>query len=675
MPVFVRLCYRKIAGMLSFNMDSNAIHSEGLAARLEAIFPRWRGRPDSEHEQAVIRLIVGGIAALYLFWVLLSPEKSNVKFEALLTITLFFIFAVSIVAWLFVNPKISKPRRLLGIFADMAGTTMALYFTGKMATPVFVIYLWVTFGNGFRFGKPYLYISMAMSILGYSLVIYTSPYWYVSPQVTYGLLIGLFVLPLYVSALLGRLTSAMDRLERANEAKSNFLAVMSHEIRTPLSGILGLINLIKHTRLNPKQSHYVQLIERSSDWLYRVISDGLDFSKIEADELIISTEAFSPAQILADLDSFYQEIALDKGIRFSSTIDPDLPKCVSGDKEKLTQVLNNLLTNAFKFTEGGEVNLGVRLRHTDENRAKISFTISDTGVGISSEEQQHIFKPFRQADSSTTRKFGGTGLGLAIADRIVRLMGGAIAVESAKGKGTTFQFILSLPLAVFLDSTVAEEGRADLPPMWEKTPRVLLVEDHEINREVLQQLLSVAGCDVTVAHNGRQAIDSVWDHDWDLIFMDCQMPVVDGYEATRQIRLQQQASLKAALPIIALTAHVTVADRNKCLGAGMSDYLGKPCTLSDLILTLKKWLPELLLEGKQTPRHTLNEENSVEPETIETERAGALRRQEIHDLRNFYTKIIGSAELAQLKCDSPDEVRKYMDMILKATRKEIKRLR
>lgn len=655
--------------------DGNTLHSGGLAARLETMFPRWQGRLDSEHEQAVIRLLVGGIASFYLIWVLLKPEWSSVRMEALLTITFFFGFAVFIVAWLFIDPGVSTPRRLLGIVTDMAGTTLALYFTGKMAAPIFIVYLWVTFGNGFRFGKPYLYISMAMSVFGYSLVIYTSPNWFVSDQVTYGLLIGLLVLPLYVSALLGRLTSTMEGLERANRAKSNFLAVMSHEIRTPLSGILGLIKLIKHTRLTEKQDHYVQLIERSSDWLYRVISDGLDFSKIEADELIVDISPFSPRLMLDDLDSLYQEIAKEKNIRFTSEFDPDLPACLAGDKAKLTQVVNNLLTNAFKFTEEGEVRFEARLCHADEANATISFTIADTGVGISSEEQLHIFKPFRQADSSTSRKFGGTGLGLAIADRIIRLMGGEISLESARGQGTTFQFMLTFPQAVFLDCSATEEIGSDLPPVWQKTPQVLLVEDHEVNREVLQQLLHVAGCEVAVARNGKQAVDSVKKHNWDLVFMDCQMPELDGYEATRRIRLEQRSSVPAVLPIIALTAHVTVADKNKCLAAGMSDYLGKPCTLSELITVLKKWLPDLFSEVTSHRHHTLVEVEKTHHEPIEIDEAETLRRQEVHDLRNFYTKIIGSAELAQLKCDAPDEVRKYMDMILKETRKEIKRIK
>lgn len=664
----------KSIGSDQMPIKKDELQKEGLTTLLESAIPRWRGRADSEHEQAIIRLIIGTIASIYLIYVIITQGRNIFSDAAFYTILAFFFGAGIIVTWLYISPEISPPRRLFGAVIDITGSTVVLYLHGNLAAPLFIVYLWVTFGNGFRFGKKYLYFSMTLSIIGYGWVIWTSPNWSISPQLTYGLFVGLVLLPMYVAALLGRLTRTMNRLEKANNAKSTFLATMSHEIRTPLSGILGLISLFKKTGLNDSQSHYLQLIEKSSDWLHRVISDGLDFSKMEADELIIDLSPFSLQQALNDLVSFYKGVAAVKGIQLQSSIDPTLPICVAGDRSKLIQVLNNLLANACKFTERGEVGLLVEVVSANDTGVTVTFTISDTGVGITKEEMHHIFQPFRQADSSTARKFGGTGLGLAIADRIVRLMGGTIAVDSRKDKGTIFHFTLAFPLAVFLSETDSYETAGDRPPLWLRPPRVLLVEDHEINQEVLQQLFEVAGCVVSVATDGQQAIELSSRERWDLIFMDCQMPVVDGYEATRQIRVNK-SSLNSATPIIALTAHVTVADKNRCLAAGMSDYLGKPCTLADITLMLKKWLNTLLGEDSQPDTTSQLTGNKAAEEVVEQTLKKTERRQELHHLRNYFTKIIGSAELALLKFDSSEEVRKYLEMILQESRKESDRLK
>lgn len=655
-------------------MDQDALLREGLTVRIEKAVPRWRGRPDSEHEQAVIRLIVGIVAATYILSAIVGQGRNIFAESTFYVILAFFLSAGFIILWLFIDPTLSIPRRLLGAVTDITASTMALYLNGNLAAPLFIVYLWVIFGNGFRFGKSYLYFSMVLSVIGYGWVIVFSPYWHVSPQVTYGLLAGLIVLPMYVAALLGRLTRVLERLARANNAKSTFLAVMSHEIRTPLSGILGVISLFRNTALNEKQNHYLQLIEKSSDWLHRVISDGLDFSKVEADELIIEISPFSLQQVVSDLAALYQEVAEAKGIRFRSQIDPKLPACIAGDKAKLTQVLNNLLANACKFTENGEVSLQVDLAAADEACATVIFTVSDTGVGLTEEEAAYIFMPFRQADASTARKFGGTGLGLTIADRVVRMMGGVITVDSEKDNGAVFQFSLTFPRAVFLNSAESTEDSGGSPPRWSRPPRVLLVEDHEVNQEVIQQLLEIAGCEVKVAADGLRAIEFAGDSAWDLVFMDCQMPVVDGYEATRQIR-SVASSRNKDVPIVALTAHVTVADRNRCLAAGMSDYLGKPCSLAEILTMLKKWLPALLTGLPTVAGEVRLGETTGADETVAPSDHDARRRQEIHDLRNFITKIIGSAELALLKFDSPEEVRKYLEIILRETRKESARLR
>ncbi len=641
------------------HINSELSTSGGFGGLLERCVPPWKGRRDSEHEQAVIRILVGALAAGYLFYLMLGGKSApEILVPTTLTITGFFIAAACIVGWLCFDPGKSIKRRIVGCCVDMGAVTTALYLNGNLAAPLFVVYLWVTFGNGFRFGRPYLFFSMVLSLLGYCFVLSSTDLWRTMPYVGAGLLVGMVMLPLYVASLLGRLTAALERAEAASRAKSTFLATMSHEIRTPLNGLIGIGDLLSRTRLDRQQKHYMTLLNRSSEWLLRTISDGLDFTKIEAGELVMEALPVNLKEGLANLSEVYTEVARGKPIRFIHRIDEQIPPAVECDQFRLFQVLNNLLTNAFKFTERGEVCLSVTIGMKTEERLLLDFSVGDTGTGIAPEELNDIFQPFHQAGTSTARNHGGTGLGLAIASRIVELMGGAVHVESTLNEGSVFSFRLALKVGGEAHVPSAVKGSPGI--QWHRQPVVLLVEDTDINREVAVNFLEQFGCRVCTRTDGTGALEAVEEEKFDLILMDCQMPVMDGYEATR--RIKKMGGRIAEIPIVALTAHITAEDREKCFAAGMLDYMGKPFRGAELEMLLSRRLSDLVagFEGKSEYPAGDNPLPPAAPPVDEE------RRRALHDLRNCLGAIVGNTELALLDWDDAEGAEPLLREILNA---------
>ncbi|MDH4191158.1 MAG: ATP-binding protein [Betaproteobacteria bacterium] len=383
------------------------------------------------------------------------------------------------------------------------------------------------------------------------------------------------------------LAQAKARAEAASVAKTQFLANMSHEIRTPMTGVLGALGLVSSDELSPQQRELVEIATSSSEALLTVLNEVLDFAKIEAGNLELVNEPLRIHAVVASTIKLFAPLAQRRGLTLTSDIDPAVPIRVEGDAARIRQVLMNLVGNAVKFTEHGAITVRVHRAAEATTATTVVFEVTDTGIGIPAEALPELFAPFHQVDTSDGRRFGGTGLGLVISKRLVDAMGGGISVESEPGRGSTFRVALPLTeIAGEAESTTVAAARAEL------AGRVLLVEDNAINRETVHAMLRALGIGVVAAEHGQEALERLAGESFDLILMDCQMPVMDGFSATREIRERERARLAPRTPIIAVTAHALGDDSERCLQAGMDAYLAKPFTRDQLREAITPWLAD-----------------------------------------------------------------------------------
>ncbi len=419
---------------------------------------------------------------------------------------------------------------------------------------------------------------------------------------------------------------ALRQAELSNQAKTQFLANMSHEIRTPLNGVVGMIELMQTTQMSEAQRSYTELASQSSQALLRLIDDILDLSRIEAGRLTLEKAPFHLPALVQDLRVQFAEQARAKGLTLSVSVPDDLNVVLIGDKHRLLQVLGNLVGNAVKFTQHGSIAVALSRAEQQDKMLTVRFEVTDTGIGVPDDKHDLVFEAFSQADASMTRRFGGTGLGLSIARQLCRMMDGEIGLDSKAGVGSTFWFTVRMEIGDTIPmpaepvaqphriapppsvptpaappspvrsadvgvSAVAREFQAALQAAGHSKARILLVEDNPANMRVTTALLEILGCSVVPAFNGLEAVEAYRKGTFDLVLMDCQMPEMDGYEATRTIR-QLEPTLNRRTPIVALTAHAMAGSRETSLAAGMDDQLTKPLTMAALTAKLTEWLTQ-----------------------------------------------------------------------------------
>ena len=441
---------------------------------LERLRARLAARPDTEHEQAFVRLLNS-----LLFGVYLIPQ--DLAHWLVYFVYLFAVFAI--IAAVLLDPKASPLRRILGAAADAVMVTWTLIEFGEAAGPLYLIFLWITLANGFRYGAKYLLITLALCVVAFGTALALSDFWIFHRTLGIGLMVGLIALSLYVRRLVTQLFDAIARAEAANQAKRRFISVVSHEMRTPLNAIIGMADLLRDTALTREQADMLQTLRSSSRLMLAQVDDVLDFSKIEAGKLVLERTDFDVHALVNSTSRILAAQAAAKGLEIVVSIMPEVPPALRGDPHHLRQVLVNLVGNALKFTEKGNVTVHVSSQGESAEQVRLKFSIRDTGIGIAPEAQAKIFESFTQADQSTTRRFGGTGLGTTIAKQLVELMGGRIGLESAVGLGSTFWFELPFDMQPERVGTGGELAAA----------RVLLVAFPERERAELQEALATWG--------------------------------------------------------------------------------------------------------------------------------------------------------------------------------------
>lgn len=528
--------------------------------------------------QAVVRILLALGVFTYLSVSHLTTASPILGYVVLIVSFSYLLFSLAIAAWNIARPGANHARRTTSLLVDTSVITYALIAGGEITSIVVGGYLWVTIANGLRFGRQYLYITNLASIAGFLLALSLSDYWRENIILGVGLVVWMAILPLYVARLLVRLETALAESEQANVSKSQFIANMSHELRTPLNAVIGYSEMLEEDAQAQGRGQDVidlQKIQRAASHLLAMINEILDYSKIEAGRIGLNIEYFDAAVLVGEVTNAVGPMLEQNNNRFLLEMAENACFDGYGDINKLRQVLINVLSNACKFTRDGSISLRLS-RQAQGDGDCLVFSVTDTGIGMSAEQLQRLFRPFVQADESTTRKYGGTGLGLAISKRYCELMGGSISVSSEINKGSTFTLCLPLrtelaPIKqspggeqVDITATAGEPGPRTGPASRAGSPPVMVVDDDPVFRSALRLFLQAHGADVVEAANGLEALEIANSRHLSMIFLDVMMPHMGGPEFLRALKT---CPGHKAVPVVAFTG-LEAADENDIMDDG-----------------------------------------------------------------------------------------------------------
>ncbi len=576
-----------------------------MHALYDRLHRRLTQREDSEHGQATVRIVM---VALILSYELASRAEwgaDHARFGYVIGLTVIaLVVAVALLGWLLWRPARSDVRRVAGMLADYGLMAMAMSAVGEPMAWIYVVVMWVTIGNGLRYGNGYLRLAVAMAVASFGITLAASDYWRQNLGLGIGLLVGLVAIPLYLSGLLRALTRATAEARRASEAKSRFLANMSHEFRTPLNGLSGMTEVLATTRLDAEQRECVGTIQASTRSLLALVEEVLDISAIEAGKIRVNGQDFSLRELLQAVDLILAPQARAKGLQYEVSVAADVPDNLCGDVGHVRQILLNLAGNAVKFTDRGRVDIRVRTVAVEPGRhdaIRLRFEIVDTGIGVPASLRPRLFDAFEQADAGLSRRHEGSGLGTTIAKGLAEAMGGSIGFVDNAGGGSCFWVELPFEpgtpmtmLAARKARALADASKANVIAFSDpflrhrarvRSLRILVADDHEANRMVLQRLLQKAGHRVVCVSGGEMVLDALAETDFDAAIVDLHMPGVSGLDMLKQLRVMQ-AGGGPRTPVVILSADVTPESIRNCEQAGAQAFLAKPVVAAKLLEVL-----------------------------------------------------------------------------------------